>query len=241
MIHGHFHTNPKDPDTLPDDLCQAAEAAAWAAASAAAVAPKAAMRSLEAAMYDSLSLSFSLTSTVCIYGIDWNCNMCILCFYKYGMAIDNIQSPSVHMASSQTAASVWIRWPCAGTHNSSQVHFLEQSMRAVEALHRPELEGSCSLIGHHVKFKKEQHTLIRSIFRQYKCHVKHVRYSLILQDILNHLAHVVFVSCCSQHSCIFWERIACRFARKSLCRFNMIHCDTVNRASSNAGELTAVL
>lgn len=37
----------KDPETLPDDLCQAAEAAAWAAASAAAVAPKAAMRMLE--------------------------------------------------------------------------------------------------------------------------------------------------------------------------------------------------
>lgn len=40
----------QDPDTLPDDLCQAAEAAAWAAASAAAVAPKAAMRSLEVAL-----------------------------------------------------------------------------------------------------------------------------------------------------------------------------------------------
>lgn len=38
----------EDVTKLPEELCQAAESAAWAAASAAAVAPKVAMRVLEA-------------------------------------------------------------------------------------------------------------------------------------------------------------------------------------------------
>ena len=45
----------------------------------------------------------------------------------------------------------------------------------------------------------------------------------MLDTISLRSAHIVSVSYWYQHSCILLERLGCRFVRKSLRRFNMIH------------------